>query len=122
VRVPYPLLCALVGVAIGWIPMLLHGPIPEKYDALFIRGAVAVWGWYTARLLIGFLVGITRWPVQWWLRGPLCGLVLMLPLGMVSLATPGCGAPCMGWNLTSAAAIGLIVGAVARFLTGQDRA
>jgi hypothetical protein len=122
VRVPYPLLCALVGVAIGWIPMLLHGPIPEKYDALFIRGAVAVWGWYTARLLIGFLVGITRWPVQWWLRGPLCGLVLMLPLGMVSLATPGCGAPCMGWNLTSAAAIGLIVGGVARFLTGQDRA
>lgn len=93
--------------------MFLHGPIPEKYDVLYIRGAIAVWGWYTARLSIGFLVGITRWPSQWYLRGPLCGLLLMFPLSLVSLATPGCGPTCMGWNLTSAVGIGSIVAAAA---------
>jgi hypothetical protein len=91
--VPYPLVCALLGLALGWIPALLHGPIPQKFDVLYVRGAVAVWGWYTARLLIGVLVGVTVWPARWWLRGPLCGLVMMLPLGFVVLATPGCGPP-----------------------------
>ena len=92
-RIPYPLLCALVGFAVGWLPMLVHGPIPEKYDVLYIQGNVAVWGWYLARSLIGFLVGITRWPGAWYLRGPMCGVLMMLPLGIVSLATPGCGFP-----------------------------
>ena len=90
-RLPYSLLCSLLGLVLGWLPMLVHGPIAEKYDALYINGAVAVWGWYLARLGIGFLVGITAWPERWYLRGPMCGLLMMLPLGFVSLATPLCG-------------------------------
>ena len=90
-RLPYPLLCTLLGLALGWLPMLVHGPIAEKYNVLYVRGSIAVWGWYSARLLIGFLVGITTWPRPWWLRGPLIGFLAMFPLGWVSLATPGCG-------------------------------
>jgi hypothetical protein len=122
VRLPYALVCTLLGVVLGWLPMFVHGPIPEKYNVLYIRGAVAVWGWYLARLLVGFLVGITTWPAPWWQRGPLCGLVLMLPLGFVSLATPGCGWSCMLINLGSATAIGLAVGGLARLVTGKDHA
>ena len=33
------------------VPYVIHGPIPEKYNVLYIRGAVAVWGWYSARML-----------------------------------------------------------------------
>jgi hypothetical protein len=88
---PYPLLCTLLGLAIGWWPRLVHGPIPYKFNVLGLQGAVAVWGWYAARLLIGFLVGVSVWPRPWWLRGPLCGALAMLPLGLVALATPGCG-------------------------------
>ena len=88
---PYPLLCTLLGLVLGWLPKLVHGPIPQKFDVLYIKGSIAVWGWYVARMMIGFMVGITRWPARWYLRGPLCGCVLMLPLGLVSLATPGCG-------------------------------
>lgn len=117
--IPYPLLCTLLGAALGVLPALVHGPIPEKYDVLYVRGAIAVWGWYTARLLIGFMVGITRWPPRWYLRGPLIGIVMLLPLGFVSLATPGCGAPCMGANLLSATAIGTITAGVAFALTGR---
>jgi hypothetical protein len=90
-RLPYPLLCTLLGLVLGWLPRLVHGPIPEKFNLLYIRGAVAVWGFYSARLLIGLLVGNTRWPARWYLRGPLCGLVMMLPVGLIALATPGCG-------------------------------
>jgi hypothetical protein len=92
-RLPYAPLCAGLGALLGWFPVVfhLHGPIAEKFNILYIRGAVAVWGWYSARMLIGLLVGITTWPERWWLRGPLCGLLMMFPLGMVSLATPGCG-------------------------------
>lgn len=93
VQIPYPLLCTVLGVALGWWPALFHGPIAAKFNLLYIRGATAVWAWYSARLLIGFLVGITRWPAQWWLRGPLCGFLMMFPLGLVSVATPGCGFP-----------------------------
>jgi hypothetical protein len=56
-----------------------------------MRGSIAVWGWYSARLLIGLLVGISVWPRQWYARGPLCGLLMLFPLGLVALATPGCG-------------------------------
>jgi hypothetical protein len=91
VNVPYPLLCALLGLAAGWLPRLVHGPIPYKFDVLGIHGAVAVWGFYSARMLIGALVGVTRWPSRWWVRGPLCGFVTMFPLTLVVLATPGCG-------------------------------
>ena len=94
-QIPYPLLCTLVGIVLGSLPRLLnlHGPIPEKYDVLYIKGAIAVWGWYVARSTIGFLVGVTRWPEPWWIRGPLCGVIMMVPLGFVSVATPGCGFP-----------------------------
>ena len=119
-RLPYPLLCTLLGLAIGWLPILVHGPIPEKYNILYIRGAVAVWGWYTARLLIGFVVGITRWPPLWYLRGPLVGFMMLFPLSLVSLATPGCGLPCMSLNLTTATAIGTAVAGLAYLLTGRQ--
>jgi hypothetical protein len=116
---PYTLLCALLGLVLGQIPRFLHGPIPEKYDVLYIKGAIAVWAWYVARSLIGFLVGITVWPPQWWLRGPLCGVLLVGPLCFMSLATPGCGAPCAGWNLTSAVTIGTVVAGVGFLVTGK---
>jgi hypothetical protein len=90
-RLPYPLLCTLLGLVLGWLPRLVHGPIEEKFNLLYIRGAIAVWGFYSARLLIGFLVGNMRWPARWYLRGPLCGVVMMLPVGVIALATPGCG-------------------------------
>ena len=89
-RLPYPLVCTALGLGLGWLPILVHGPIAEKFDVLYIRGPVAVWGFYAARMLIGFWVGVTAWPARWWLRGPLCGFLTMLPLGVVLLATPGC--------------------------------
>jgi hypothetical protein len=93
VRLPYPLLCVVLGSVLGWLPRLVHGPIPEKFNVLYIRGAVAVWAFYSARMLIGLLVGITRWPSRWYLRGPLCGLLALFPLTLISLAMPGCGWP-----------------------------
>ena len=117
---PYPLVCALLGLVLGAVPAFVHGPIPQKYDLLYIQGSVAVWGWYVARSLIGVLVGVTTWPAPWWLRGPLCGLVMLVPLSFVSLATPGCGAPCAASNVTSAAAIGLVVAGLARAVTGRS--
>jgi hypothetical protein len=92
-RARYALLCTLVGLVLGWLPMLVHGPIPQKFNLLYIRGATAVWGFYAARLLIGFWVGVTRWPAYWYVRGPLCGLLALFPLTMISLAMPGCGWP-----------------------------
>jgi hypothetical protein len=120
VRLPYTILCTLLGLALGWLPMLLHGPIAEKYDVLYIRGATAVWGWYSARLLIGFVVGITVWPRRWWLRGPLCGLLMMFPLGWVSLATPGCGFTCQFWNAVTGTLIGLSVAGLAFAISGRE--
>jgi len=121
-RARYVLLCTLLGLVLGWIPFFLHGPIPEKYSILRIDGPVAVWGWYTARMLIGFHVGVVAWPRAWYLRGPLCGLLVLFPLTIVSLATPGCGLPCMQWNLLSAATIGLAVAGLAKAITGLDHA
>jgi hypothetical protein len=91
VSIPYPLLCTLLGLVFGWLPWFVHGPIHEKFDVLYIRGPIAVWGFYSARLLIGFFVGVTRWPSRWYLRGPLCGFLCIFPLGLIALATPGCG-------------------------------
>jgi len=59
---PITLICMLLGLRLGWLPMLAHGPIAYKFNVLGIRGDIAVWAFYSARLLIGFLVGITRWP------------------------------------------------------------
>ena len=115
----YLLVCTALGLLVGWIPMLLHGPIPQKYDRLYIAGAIAVWGWYTARLSIGFWIGVSHWPRPWWVRGPLVGALVLFPLTLVSLATPGCGAPCMFWNLVTAVAIGIVVAGGAYRLTGR---
>ncbi len=120
-RLPYALLCTGLGLALGWLPKLVHGPIPQKYDVLYIHGATAVWGWYTARLLIGFMVGITRWPPRWYLRGPLIGFLMLFPLSLVSLATPGCGPTCMFWNDVTAALVGTAVAGIAFALTGRQR-
>jgi hypothetical protein len=60
---------------------------------LYIRGDVAVWAYYAARLSIGFWVGVGSWPRPWWLRGPLTGFLVMLPITFVALAMPGCGFP-----------------------------
>ena len=92
-RLPYPLLCVLLGPVLGWLPRLVHGPIPQKFNVLYIRGSTAVWAFYCARMLIGFWVGVTRWPAPWYLRGPLCGFLTMFPLTLISLAMPGCGWP-----------------------------
>jgi len=87
----YITVCTVLGLVIGWLPLLAHGPIPYKFDTVRMNGAVAVWAFYLARLLIGLLVGITRSPARWFLRGPLCGLVMMAPVSLISLAIPGCG-------------------------------
>lgn len=118
-RWPYPLVCLALGLVLGWVPFFLHGPIPEKYNLLYIRGSVAVWGWYSARLLIGLWVGLTTWPERWWLRGPLCGFLAIFPLGWVSLATPGCGAACQFWNETTGTLVGFAVAGLAYALTGR---
>lgn len=89
----YLLTCTLLGLALGSLPMYFHGPIPAKFDVLYVEGSIAVWGWYIARASIGFLVGATCWPQKWFLRGPLCGFLLIFPLTWVSLAMPGCGFP-----------------------------
>ncbi len=115
---PYPVFCTLLGIALGWLPRLVHGPIPQKFDVLYINGSLAVWGWYVARLSIGFWVGIACWPERWWLRGPMCGLLVMFPLTLVSLATPGCGWPCLIANLASGAVIGAAVAGIAAALQG----
>lgn len=88
---PYPLVCALLGFVLAWAPLLVHGPIAAKFDLLYMHGAIVVWAFYAARLSIGFLVGISVWPRAWYLRGPLCGFLAMLPVALVALATPGCG-------------------------------
>lgn len=121
-RLPYAPLCALLGLAIGWLPALFHGPIPYKFDVLGMHGAVAVWGWYTARMLIGLLVGITSTPRAWYLRGPLCGALCMLPVGFVALANPGCGPPCLFWNEVTGAVAGALVAGLAFAATGRHHA
>jgi len=92
-RLPYPLLCTLLGLALGWLPAQLHGPIAEKFNPHYIQGAVAVWAFTSARLLVGFFVGISTWPSCWYLRGPLVGALVMLPVSFVPLAMPECGPP-----------------------------
>ncbi len=92
-RLSYTLWCTLLGLALGWAPAFLHGPIHEKWDYFHLNGAVIVAAWYLARMSIGLLVGVTAVPAAWWLRGPLCGAAAMLPLGVVALGNPLCGPP-----------------------------
>jgi hypothetical protein len=116
-RLPYPLLCSLLGFGLGWLPLLLHGPIPEKFNVLYIQGSVAIWTFYVPRLAIGFWVGISAWPRQWWLRGPLLGALAMLGPGMLALGMPQCGSGCMARNIASGALVGALVGAIAYAIT-----
>lgn len=118
----YTALCAVLGVVLGWIPGLVHGPIAEKWSFYGIAGGTLVWGYAFARMSIGLWVGMTGSPPQWYLRGPLCGALAMLPLGFVALANPMCGAPCMGWNTLSGAAVGFAVGGLAWSITGKHHA
>jgi hypothetical protein len=122
VHFSYVLLCTAVGLAIGWLPKLVHGPIPYKFDIHYLRGSIAVWNWYLVRAFIGFFVGITIWPPRWWLRGPLIGFLMLLPPGMVSLANPECGPPCMFWNEVTGTTIGLVVAGVAFAITRRHHA
>jgi len=117
----YPLVCALLGLGLGWLPWLVHGPIPQKFDLFYLKGSMIVWAWYAARMLIGVWVGLTWWPRRWWLRGPLCGGLVMLPLGLVSLGVPTCGPLCLGVNELSGALVGLAVAGIAKALTGLER-
>ena len=61
-NLPYPAVCIVLGLVLGWLPLLLHGPIHQKFDVLFIRGSVAVWAFYGARLSIGVWIGISNRP------------------------------------------------------------
>ena len=119
---PYLAVCIALGIVAGWLPMLLHGPIPEKFDVLYIEGRIAIWGYYVARMAIGYWVGVSRFPSRWYLRGPLCGVLVVLPLTLISLAMPGCGFPCMRANLGSAALVGFLVAGAAWLLTGKHYA
>ena len=111
--------CAAAGLALGWIPSLLHGPSPDKFAILHIDGS-AVWAWHLARSLIGLVVGVAALPRRWYVRGPLCGAAAILPLTLVSRAMPACGYPCMFWNLISASLLGLLVAAAAFAITGRS--
>ena len=116
---PYVVVCTALGLVLGWVPKLIHGPIPQKFDVLYIKGSLAVWAYYTARLSIGFWVGNATWPARWWLRGPLCGFLALLPLAFLALATPGCGVPCMRLNLSTATGVGFTIAGLAYLLTGR---
>jgi hypothetical protein len=121
-RFPYALVCTALGLLVGWAPRLVHGPIPQKFDALYIDGAIAVWAFYAARLSIGFMIGITTWPRPWFVRGPLIGALMVLPVVLIALATPGCGNTCGIVNMTSGIAIGTVVAGAAYALTGRHSA
>jgi hypothetical protein len=116
--IPYVLLCVALGAVLGWVPRLLHGPIPYKFNLHELHGERMVWAFYSGRMLIGFWVGVSTWPRAWYLRGPLCGLVTMLPVVFISLATPECGWPCFRINLTTAAGVGFAVASIAYWITG----
>lgn len=118
----YAVICIALGLVLGWLPMFVHGPIPEKWNIYAVNGGVLVWGYYVARLSVGLWVGITSLPAAWYLRGPLCGALAMLPLGFVGLANPLCGPRCMFWNTLTSATIGLAVGGLAWSITGKHHA
>jgi len=90
-RLSYPLTCVLLGLVLGWVPLWLHGPIAHKFNVLYIDGSIAVWAFYGSRLLVGWWVGVSTWPQPWFVRGPLCGFLTLLPVSLISWATPGCG-------------------------------
>lgn len=118
----YTATCVALGLALGWMPGLVHGPVPEKWNVQTVDGSIVVWGYVLARLSIGLWVGISAVPSAWYLRGPLCGALALLPLGLVGLANPHCGSPCMFWNTVTGAAVGFAVGGLAWSITGRHHA
>lgn len=122
ISLPYVAVCTLLGLVLGWLPALAHGPVAEKWSMYGVQGGVLVWGYYVARLSIGLWVGITAVPPAWYLRGPLCGALAMIPLGFVGLSNPMCGVPCMGWNSLTGATVGFAVGGLAWSITGRHHA
>ena len=118
----YAGVCVALGLALGWLPGLVHGPIAAKWDVHAVNGELVVWGYRVARFSIGFWVGITALPRVWFLRGPLCGFVALLPLGFVSLSNSLCGPWCMFWNLVTASAVGFAVAGLAWSITGRNYA
>ncbi len=122
VRLPYVVVCILLGLAIGWLPALFHGPIPYKFNIRGMEGTITVWAWYTARMSIGVLIGISVLPRAWYLRGPLCGLLCLFPVGFVALSNPGCGVPCMFWNEVTGGVAGALIAGIAFLLTGRHHA
>ena len=115
-------LAYMAGLVLGWLPALVHGPIPAKWDVHGVRGDILVWGYYVARMSIGLWVGISSTPARWFLRGPLCGALAMIPLGFVGLSNPLCGAPCMFWNTVTGATVGFAVAGLAWSITGKHQA
>lgn len=118
----YRVVATCTGIVATVIPYVLHGPIPEKLDRVRLNGAIVVWAYYVARMLIGFVVATTSWPPAWWIRGPLFGFLVMLPCGLFALGTPGCGPTCMAFNLSTATLIGLLAAGAARLATGRSYA
>lgn len=90
-RARYLAVATGAGLALGWLPVLIHGPIPERFEPHGLSGDLAVWAWYWSRISIGLFVGATVWPERGWLRGAVVGALVMLPVGFFSLATPACG-------------------------------
>lgn len=118
----YVAVCGVLGLALGWLPGLVHGPIPQKWNVGPVDGRYVVSAYVVARSAIGLWVGLASVPAAWWLRGPLCGALVLLPLGFVGLANPACGAPCMFWNTVTGATVGFAVGALAWSITGRSHA
>jgi len=86
-------------LALGWLPMLVHGPIPYKYQILGIgrpdRRVGLVHGAAPDRARgrrDRLAVALVR------ARPALAACSCCSRLSLVSLATPGCQSACMFWN------------------------
>ena len=115
----YLAVCTALGLALGWLPGLVHGPVAAKWDVHAVDGTWVVGGYLAARLSIGLWVGISSTPSSWYLRGPLCGALAMVPVGLVAVSNPLCGSPCMFWNTLSGSAVGFAVAGLAWSITGM---
>ena len=48
----------------------------------------AVWAIILSQTFLGFLIGIVRWNIPWWIRGLVLGAAVNLPLGGLLWAVP----------------------------------
>jgi hypothetical protein len=118
----YVAVSTAIGLLLGWLPALVHGPVAEKWNVHGVHGGTLVAGYFVARLSIGFWSGAVVVPRAWFLRGPICGALAMLPLGFVGLSNDLCGGPCMFWNTATAAAVGFATAGIAWSITGRHSA